>query len=187
MGYIECFKKIRENYIPCDLENPCIKTLIIGESPPTPKSGRKECDSLRFFYNKNTGLFRYTRQAFSIAFPKQWENDEQFLHFFKNRGYYLIDLCDEPVNKKTDADRQISRKKGEIKLHEKISKYHPENIVVVMKGIKGNVDSVIAKIPSMNFDIDKNYFILPFPSHRQGRIAEYEIKLSEFIKTHPQH
>ena len=186
MDYTPCFKIIRNKYLPCYQDNPCINTLFIGESPPEPKTNNILCESLRFFYNKNTDLFKYTKDAFSLTFPKkQWENNDKFLDFFKQNGYYLIDLCDVPVNKKQKSNRQVYRKNGEVMLKDKIQKFRPKNIVVIMKGIQKNVDSVLAQIPSNNYSYDKNIIILPFPSCRfPEHHKKYIQKLSEFLKTH---
>lgn len=179
---IKCFKKIRQQYIPCIRDNPCIKTLIIGESPPEPDKDIKDCESLPFFYNKKNNLFQYTKEAFSDAYPKQWETNEEFLAFFKQKGYYLIDLCDEPVNNKSGHDRRVCLKNGEIPLEESIRRYRPKNIVVAMKGIKKNVDSVLAKFPSNDYTYEKNVISLPFPLY--DGIKKYKYGLTGFLKTH---
>jgi hypothetical protein len=58
--------------------------LFIGEAPPA---------SGRFFYNRDSGLYRPLRDAFHYLDDSI--NDENFLSAFQAAGCYLIDLCSD--------------------------------------------------------------------------------------------
>ncbi len=76
--------------------------LFIGESPPA---------SGRFFYHRDSGLYRATCDAFQIIDPAI--NDENFLAAFQAMGCYLIDLCPDPVDRLDPPSRRAACRAGE--------------------------------------------------------------------------
>lgn len=72
-----------------------VKIFFVGESPPAGKT---------FFYAANSNLFRATLAGFQLAFPEIARDD--FFRSFKEMGCYLVDLCDQPVNKLTNPEKK---------------------------------------------------------------------------------
>jgi hypothetical protein len=85
------------------------RVLFIGESRPA---------SGAFFYKGDSTLERYTRMAFDgvPAAPDTPASIQEFLARFKSSGFYLVDLCVEPVNALARGDRKKLRRKSEARL-----------------------------------------------------------------------
>jgi hypothetical protein len=107
--------------------------LFIGESPPA---------SGRFFYSANSGLYRAMRMAFQISDPKV--NEENFLAVFQQHGCYLIDLCNEPVDRLDETERRMLRKAGEKNLARELKRLRPVIIAPVLRTILNNVENSAA-------------------------------------------
>lgn len=75
-----------------------IKVLFVGESAPAGGT---------FFYKADSNLYRYTREAFSVAFGLTCASGRDFFDLFKAHGFYLDDLCDTPVN---DLSKTLRRR-----------------------------------------------------------------------------
>ena len=105
-----------------------VRILFVGESPPA--SGRS-------FYRANSGLYRAVRETFLIAFPSLGTTD--FLDSFRSLGCYLVDLCDEPVDKMTRHARRCACRAGEVGLTRAIRALRPEIIITVVRSIRANV------------------------------------------------
>src|SRR5215468_8486703 len=86
-----------------------IRLLFIGEAPPA---------SGRFFYSRNSGLYRAMREAFAAIDPRI--NDENFLSVFEASGCYLTDLCPKPVDQLDAESRRRARVAGEALLSKKL-------------------------------------------------------------------
>lgn len=110
-----------------------IKLLFIGEAPPA---------SGRFFYCRNSGLFRAMRDAFQLA--DRSINGENFLSHFKASGYYLIDLCASPVDQLNPPERRLARKSAVPTLATKISELRPLKIATLLRSIESDVLHAIA-------------------------------------------
>ncbi len=105
-----------------------VRLLFVGESPPA---------SGRFFYQRDSGLYRAMRDAFQIADPSI--ADENFLTVFQDAGCYLIDLCPEPVD---DWDRLLRRaacRDSEPSLSKEMRQLQPVMIATLLRSIEGNV------------------------------------------------
>jgi hypothetical protein len=70
------------------------RLLFIGEAAPA---------SGRFFYRRDSGLYRAIRDAFRALDPSM--TDERFLAIFEKAGCYLIDACVELKNQPAPANR----------------------------------------------------------------------------------
>ena len=105
-----------------------IRLLFIGESPPA---------SGRFFYRRNSGLYRAIRDTFRTIDPSII--DETFLEIFRNSGCYLIDLCARPVDDLDVHSRRAACVAGEAMLTRKMRLLEPSAIVVLVKSIRNNV------------------------------------------------
>ena len=96
-----------------------ITTLFVGESAP--QSGK-------FFYSGNSSLFYAMKRAFG--------GQPMFLEDFKSKGFYLDDLVLVPVNKLEENERSRLRWSSTAGLAQRLLKYRPEAVVIVMQAIK---------------------------------------------------
>ena len=137
-----------------------VRVLFVGESPPANGT---------FFYCGNSKLVRYTKEALEKVCG-EFDDIKDFLKAFKEKGCYLVDLCDEPINNLAKPERNKKRKEGIKSLSRIIKKLKPKTIIVVMKAIEPCVEKAL-KINPVEFEISKN--ALPFPSHgHQKRYVE---------------
>jgi hypothetical protein len=109
-----------------------VRILFVGESPP---------HSGRFFYERNSGLYRAVRDAFRVVDPSL--GDDNFLPAFQDAGCYLIDLCRTPVDHLDRKSRERMRVRYEASLGRQIEALAPETIITVVRSIRGNVDAAI--------------------------------------------
>lgn len=107
-----------------------IQLLFIGESPPA---------SGRFFYSANSGLYRAMRTAFQLA--DSTISDENFLSVFRDRGFYLTDLCLDPVDQLGADERGATRNDGEKHLCRELKCLRPITIAPVLRSIVPNVEN----------------------------------------------
>ena len=77
-----------------------IRLLFIGESRPAGGT---------FFYDGNSILQRWTAVAMSRAHAVDFEDSAAFPREFRAAGYYLDDLCLEPVNHLIPSERRRVR------------------------------------------------------------------------------
>jgi hypothetical protein len=105
-----------------------IRLLFIGESPPA---------SGRFFYRRDSGLYRAIRDTFRMIDPSI--TDDTFLKVFQSSGCYLIDVCANPVDDLDVHSRRAACVAGEAALMRKIRMLEPGAIVVLVKSIQDNV------------------------------------------------
>jgi len=103
--------------------------LFVGESPPA---------SGRFFYSRNSGLYRALRDAFRHV--DESIGDENFLAMFQAAGCYLIDACGRPVDRMEPAGRRSACLAGEALLARRIRSLQPDSIVTLVRSIRENVE-----------------------------------------------
>ena len=111
-----------------------VRLLFVGESPPA---------SGRFFYRRNSGLYRAVRDVFAVVDPSV--NDENFLETFQSSGCYLIDLCSEPVDRMTASNRRAACRASEYFLALTIARLRPRMIATMLRSIEANVSNAIAE------------------------------------------
>ena len=116
-------ERLRRRYRPV-----VVRMLFIGESPPA---------SGRFFYQRDSGLYRAIRDAFRGIDPSI--TDEGFLTVFQNAGCYLIDTCTDPVDHLDQPSRRAACLAGEFALSRSISRLQPVSIVTLLRSIQNNV------------------------------------------------
>jgi len=146
-------ERLRESFKPKE-----IKVLMIAESPPF---------SGNFFY-RGDDFAQFTHRAFvKVCEPVKGLTTDEFLHYFRNRGFYLEDLCHTPVNRMNDNDRRAERERGVEALCKKIRRWRPRAIICCMKEIN---EYVLRSIELSELD-RFYYFLLPYP--RQKHIASY--------------
>lgn len=107
--------------------------LFIGESPPA---------SGRFFYRRDSGLYRVIRDTFRMIDPSI--TDDTFLKIFQGSGCYLIDLCANPVDDLDVHSRRAACVAGEAMLTRKIRMLEPTAIVVLVNSIRDNVRRAVS-------------------------------------------
>jgi hypothetical protein len=146
-----------------------IKLLFIGESPP--QSGN-------FFYDKGS-LTSFTLRAFEKVFDRVFSDTHSFLFFFRSSGCYLEDICLEPVDKLPPKERTLMLKDSIEYFSGRLKEYHPEAIVIVLKGIESHVKTALRKA-----EISCPIYTLPFPGF--GRQKNYINKLCEILQNHLQ-
>lgn len=144
-----------------------VKVLYIGESVP---AGRT------FFYNSDSILFDAIHKAYKEVLPA-CGNGRTFLRFFQFKGCYLVDLCDIPVNKLPYPQRQVEREKGIIPLSEKIKKFQPQAIVILMSGIEKEVHLAISRSGIKTIYINTTPF--PFGKKNTENCIEQNISILE--------
>jgi len=105
-----------------------VQLLFVGEAPPA---------SGRFFYARNSGLYRAMRDAFRSIDPVI--DDENFLTVFKASGCYLIDLCPEPVDDLDSKLREPARQGAEKLLTREIAQLQPVMIAPMLRSIGAHV------------------------------------------------
>ena len=138
--------------------------LFIGESPPA---------SGRFFYHRDSGLYRAIRDAFRLVDPSI--TDHGFLAIFQNSGCYLIDACVVPVDHLDARARRAACLAGEPALARKIRDLQPARIVTLLRSIQQNVRraAVSAEWPGPILE-------LPYP----GRWASHRKIFLELLVPH---
>lgn len=104
------------------------RLLFIGEAPPA---------SGRFFYSRNSGLYRAMRDVFQAVDPAI--TDDNFLLTFQSLGCYLLDLCPRPVDRLDLPARRAARLAAEPALARSIAARNPASIAVLLRSISGNV------------------------------------------------
>ncbi|WP_020678128.1 hypothetical protein [Geopsychrobacter electrodiphilus] len=148
-----------------------IKILFIGESRP--QNGT-------FFYKNNSNLSIFTHEALILYRPDLFDSTD-FLQSFKKYGCYLVDLCEQPVNGLTRTERRNIHKLGEPNLKQTINELNPDAIIVVIKGIRISVESVLAETANSSCPL----FFLPFPAlgHQHQYVDQLHKALERLSQT----
>jgi hypothetical protein len=116
-------ERLRRRYRPAK-----VRLLFIGEAPPA---------SGRFFYQRDSGLYRAIREAFGSLDPSV--TDDGFLDTFQKAGCYLIDACAQPVDQLDMRSRRAACLANEPLLSRRIRLLRPAAIVILLRSIRSNV------------------------------------------------
>lgn len=122
-------ERLRRRYRPAH-----IRLLFVGESPPA---------SGRFFYCRNSGLYRAMRDAFRRIDSSV--TDKTFLDIFQNSGCFLIDACADPVDRLDPSSRRAKCLTSEPALSRRIRRLDPGAVVILVKAIEENVRRAAAR------------------------------------------
>ena len=122
-------EKLRRSFRPAR-----VRVLFVGESPPA---------SGRFFYARDSGLYRAMREAFQATDAAI--RDDNFLATFQSSGCYLVDLCADPVDSLAAAARRVACATGEASLARTIRELQPAVIAILLRSIGHNVTNAIAR------------------------------------------
>lgn len=144
-----------------------VRILFVGESSPAGGT---------HFYRANSNLFRATREAFAVAFGADLVPDgPRFLREFQDRGCWLVDLAERPVNRMAARERDQVVTAGVERLRGTVAEARPQLVVAVKASIS---DQVRAAAGSADPAIP--VIALPFPV-RQWR-AVYVRRLAEALR-----
>ena len=116
-------ERLRQSYRPNR-----VRVLFVGEAPPA---------SGRFFYQADSGLYRAVRDTFIRAFPTV--SHQGFLESFRDRGFYLVDLCGRPVDRLDRRRRNKICRDHEDRLSRILNKYRPSAVITMVRSIEANV------------------------------------------------
>ena len=108
-----------------------IAILFVGESAPSEN---------RFFYLRNTVLYRAFFMAFRIVYGVK---EDEFLEYFQKLGCFLYDLL--PCGKKWNVASDKEKEQAIADFREFIEERRPKMVVTIMKRISGIVESEIKK------------------------------------------
>lgn len=147
-----------------------VRLLFVGESPPA---------SGRFFYQRNSGLYRAMRDAFRSIHPHI--TDENFLTEFQRLGCYLIDLCATPVDKLDPASRRAACAAATPFLSRRIRQLQPQSIVSLVRSISAVVEQAATRV-----DWRGPMIHVPYPGrwsgHRQVFLATMLPHISNLLR-----
>jgi predicted transcriptional regulator len=144
-----------------------VAILFVGESSPAGGT---------HFYRGNSNLFRATRQAFATAYGEGVVPDgPRFLHWFRERGCWLVDVADRPVNRLPDAERRQAVLAGGRALAEVIRDTAPERIVAV----KASIGSVVREAAAQA-EFAGEIVELPFPVRQWRQV--YVQRLADALR-----
>ncbi len=164
-------ERLRRRYRPADP-----RLLFIGEAPPA---------SGRFFYQRDSGLYRAMRDAFRLIDPSM--TDDGFLAVFQSSGCYLIDACPRPIDQLDPRSRRAACLASEPSLSRAIRRLQPHAIATLVRSIRGNVERAASLAGWTGPLID-----LPYPGrwsrHRQIFLDTLVPQLRAlYWKNHDQH
>jgi hypothetical protein len=148
-------EQLRRRYLPHHL-----RLLFIGEAPPA---------SGRFFYRRDSGLYRAIRDAFRVVEPSLADAD--FLPHFQASGCYLIDTCPYPVDRLDQKSRRAACCASEPLLTRAIREFQPPVIATTVRSIRPVVERAASHAGWRGRLLD-----LPYPgrwaAHRKLFIAQ---------------
>jgi hypothetical protein len=142
-----------------------IRLLFIGEAPPL---------SGRFFYQRDSGLYRAMRDAFRTVDASI--DDETFLAAFHGAGCYLVDLCPEPVDHLDSEARRAACRASEASLGKMIAQLQPAMIGTLVRSIEANVARSAA-----GADWHGPFLHLPYPGRWSRHRDKFVAKLAPAI------
>ncbi len=153
---------LRSQFLPNQID-----ILLVGESPP--KKGR-------FFYD-TCAMTTFTSRPFESVFERSFSDNSEFLGFFKEQNCFLDDLSHEPVDHLDKNDREDVLKNCIVPLADRLAKWQPKVVCIVLKKIEPYVRSAIIKS-----GIYATVYVLPFPGN--GHQNKYISELTKVIKKH---
>ena len=131
-----------------------VRILFVGESSP---SGGTH------FYRANSNLFRATREAFVVALgPSAVPAGEAFLALFADRGCWLVDLADRPVDRLKGRPRSDYVDDGIARLTAVLEEARPARVIAVKSTVAGAVRQA-ARLAGYD---DRLIDVLPFPLYQ---------------------
>jgi len=112
-----------------------IKILFVGESAPA---------SGAFFYDgKKHSFTTNIRKTFEIALNVTFEDNKEFLDYFKDAQCYLDDLSLEPVNHLSLQERRVKLQESIVPFSKRLKGVRPDVLVIIKKDIEQYVRSAV--------------------------------------------
>lgn len=146
---------IRESHRPNN-----IRILFVGESPP--KIGK-------FFYVESL-MTTFISKPFELRFNITFNNNQDFIDFFKNKDCYLDDLCTEPVDKLPPNIRKQKLIESVKPFSKKLAEMKPLVVISILKRIEPYVVNSIELS-----GIDTKFYSVPFPGFGNQKRFKQEV------------
>jgi hypothetical protein len=89
----------------------------------------------RYFYLKNSSMFRVVKDAYTQVFGNFKDNDN-FLKFFKEMGCYFESLTIAPIKYLPPQEQVKAREEGVEPLAKKLTEMQPRLIIISLKTIE---------------------------------------------------
>lgn len=129
-----------------------IDALLVGESRPAGGT---------FFYLANSNLYYATHQAFQLAVGPM-PTGEAFLHLLSDRGVWLYDLADAPVDRMRGRPRRDAVRARASELVDLLRASRPSLVIAVKKDLGATVRQAME-----DADLDRDRLhVLPFPLYQ---------------------
>lgn len=146
----EDYERLREQYRPESIE-----ILMVGESRPAGGT---------FFYLTNSNLYFATREAF-VAALGPLPSGEAFLRYLADRGVWLYDMADEPVDQLPGRPRKAAVRARIGELVELLTHERPAHVVAIKRDIGATVRQALndAALPA------DRLHVVPFPLYQWRR------------------
>src|SRR5215469_17168793 len=144
-----------------------VRVLFVGEAPPV---------SGRFFYQRDSGLYRAFRDTFIAAFPALAK--DEFLEAFRGLGCYLVDLCGQPVDHLPRGKRITICRAGEVRLARTIRTLRPMVIIALVRSIRASVTRAQMRAGWSGMHLE-----LPYPGRWKHHRVDFQRQLEPVLKT----
>jgi hypothetical protein len=150
------YSAARRRYLP----SKGVKVLFIGESAPNPRASdiRFSCHPVlrpadNLFRGLMLALYAADKHALASTPKTEW------LNRFQGDGYYLDDLCSEPVNDLPPAERSQSRRAAVSGLLKRIEALAPRGIIICHQGTYDDIADLLRakRLPVLHAEA------IPFP------------------------
>ncbi len=147
-----------------------IKFLLIAEAPGSLDT---------FFYNEeDNSLVTLSLETMKVVYGDLEKPKINLLEYFQNDGFYLVDVCDEPI-KGTPAEKKRQLEKCLNSLIEKVSSLVSDDTKIIL--ISARVYAVCYdRLKKEGFNVI-NESMIPFPI---GYQREFREKLTALLKKH---
>jgi hypothetical protein len=151
------YEELRNRYKP-----ESTRVLFVGESRPNGGT---------FFFNGNSNLYRHTRKAFETTFGQIYVDARAFLTAFSGAGFWLADLCPDPVDGLKGTPRRDVCTAGEPALGRLLTQLRPHTVI----GVKLDLKSHIQRAITLAGDKPPVLHVLPFPLYQWAVRYEFEL------------
>ena len=141
------YEGLRQRYRPNRID-----TLLVGESRPAGGT---------FFYLANSKLYYATHEAFQLALGPM-PTGEAFLDLLHDRGVWLYDMADAPVDRMRGRPRRDAVRARASELVDLLRENRPRLVVAVKKDLAATVRQAME-----DADLERDRLhILPFPLYQ---------------------
>lgn len=146
-GAADRYEALRQRYRPNRID-----TLLVGESRPAGGT---------FFYLANSNLYYATHEAFQFALGPM-PTGEDFLDLLRDRGVWLYDLADAPVDRMRGRPRRDAVRARASELVDLLRENRPRLVIAVKKDLAATVRQGM-----QDADLEgERLHVLPFPLYQ---------------------